>query len=198
VEINFAEILKTLKDFAGFRFYFIIIIIVIGFGLFYFENEIKANLNKEEEIQIRFREVRNLKGLEISLDLIQEKYDFIEGYGVYIYQPIEKSFYKKIIITNSDLIKSISSLQGIYLDTQSSLNDLLLKNDAVILDVKSLPLNNDLFFYQVGISNLLIKRLTENGVLIGEIHFILNRDIEEREMRLLLNDVIPLKYIYIL
>ena len=197
VEINFAEIIKNLKELSSFKFFIILVIITIGFIAYLFRDELGTTLREISVKDIEFVQLKNFIGLEDNLDKLIQKYLFSEGYIVYLYQPKEKSFYKEMIITNSDLVKTTSSLQGFYLDEQKELNEKLLNSEYVILDQSSV-INRENYLHELGINYLLVRRIRTTEGIIGEIQIILNKQPSDNELNQLKKDLTQIIYQYVL
>jgi len=198
VNIDFAEIIKALKELGKAQFFIILTLLVIGFFVYLFQEPIMKMLEKSfaEEQRIEFREVRDLHGLEVELDSIKTKYA-LDGYAVYIYQPKDFAYYKKILLTDYDLIKSVTSLQGVYLDEQLYINDQLSEQDYVLIDEEDI--NNDTeFFRAVGFKSLMIKRLMFNGKIIGEVYIIFAEKPKLETVQEIAKLLAPLNYKYVI
>lgn len=197
MEINFAEILRVLKELSGLRFYLVLGMFLVGFLIFLFRDELSSKIQSYSVNEVEFREVRNLKGLENSLNAIQIIHPIVNSYVVYIYQPKEKSFYKKMILTNSDIVKSITRLQGSYIDEQKYLNDALEDVSYVVISEDDY-INEMQELHFMGIKHVLIKKFVDTQNTIGEVHLFLNSKPNKEEVDLLLKDLSPLNYMYIL
>lgn len=197
MEINFAEILKALKDIGKLRFYFIVVIFAISFFIYIFREDVSAYFKEDITQKIEFREIKDLGGLEKSLDVIVLQEEDVEAYIVYMYQPKEYPFYKSMLLTDSELVKSINSLQGVYLDEQEYINELLKRNDFILLS-KEDAIEDTRYIHAVGINYLLIKKLMYENEIIGEIHLLLKNKPTEVDLMRIYSLILPLKYIYII
>ena len=166
--MNWPELIKALKDLNGFRFYFIVtLIFFLVIGNVY-KDTISVAVKDVTFSRVEFRECRDLKGLEVALEALSKKDSIITNFTVYIYQPKDRSYYKKVILTNDDLVKSTTSLQGSYLEDQPSINSQFAENDYVLLN-SSMRDPDTKFMRELGINHLLIYKL-HNKADIGEIY----------------------------
>lgn len=198
MNIDFAEIIKALKELGRAQFFLILFLLTAGFLIYMFQEPLVDFTKKvfQEEKRIEFREIRNLKGLEVALDSMKSEYA-IEGYAVYIYQPKEFAYYKKMILTDYDLIKSVMSLQGIYLDEQLYLNEALLNNEYVLLNEEEIN-DETAFYHAVGFKSLMVKRLMFNGKIIGEVYLIFYERPDSETVKEISKNITQLNYKYVL
>lgn len=166
---NLPSIVQALKDIQGFRFYFIVFLIFIGSLAYMFKDTITVNVRNITTKQVEFREVRNFGGLENSLNSLFNADEQL-GYAVYMYQPREKSFQKRILISNFDLIKSINKLQSMYLEEQPSINDRLKHFDYVLLTHEE-PYPDIQYLHDIGLKYIFVHRIIDRVGIIGEIQF---------------------------
>ena len=194
--MNWPELIKALKDLTGFRFYFIVVLIFLLVVGNMYKDTISVAVKDVTFSRVEFRECRDLKGLEVSLLKIKERFPIIDNFTVYIYQPKDRSYYKKVILTDDDKVKSSLTLQGSYIEDQTTINEALKTKDYLLLDDSGD--NPDIkFMRELGFEHLLIYRLHQRNN-IGEIHLALRRKPTPQELTDVLKAISPLMYLYII
>ena len=194
--MNWPEIIKALKDLAGARFYFIVTLIFLLVVGNMYKDTISVAVKDVTFSRVEFRECRDLKGLEVALQEISKKDTLINSFTVYIYQPKERSYYKKVLITNDDIVKSTQSLQGSYLEDQPTINTAFeTKPYLLINDMLDSP--DTKFMKELGFEHLLVYKL-HYKTTIGEIYLNLNHSPNQEELQRLVKVLSPLMYIYII
>ncbi len=197
MNIDFAEIIKALKELTGTRFFIVMILLTIGFFVYLFRDEMASAVqNTFTEKRIEFREVRDLRGLEMALNMIKTKYS-VKNYAVYIYQPKEYAYYKKMILTDSDIIKSVTGLQGSYLDEQAYVNGILEENEYILLNEDEIS-DETAYYHSLGFNSLMIRRLKFNDAIIGEIYIIFDVRPSAELVQQISKELAPLNYVYVL
>lgn len=195
MNIDWAQLMAQIKDIQGFRFYFIVFLIFAFATTFLFRDDISTRVRDMDFKQVEFREVRDLKGLEVNLESILDT-SMMRSYTVYIYQPRNRSYYKRVVATNSDLVKSLSRLQGGYLQDQEVINRLLINNGYVFLD-KDNPIPEVMHLHELGVPYILLYRLGRYNDVIGEIAISFNEKPSQEYINNLINKLSPLSYMYI-
>lgn len=194
--MNWASIINALRNLTSARFYVTIaLMFILLLGVIY-KDAVTVAIKDITFNPVEFREVKDLKGLEVSLDQINKKFDFVDSYAVYIYQPKEASYYKKVVVTNSDVVKRSVSLQGSFLEDQPTMNNMILQQDYFTLD-KGDKEEDIKFMKELGIESLFVYRLYKKKTL-GEIIFILKRKPNALELEELVKEVSPLMHMYII
>jgi len=196
VNINFSEVIKALKEITGPRFYFIVSLCFLAGLIYIFREPLTVTIQEISFERVEFREVRDLKGLEISLETLKDKKHY-SNYTVYIYQPKYKSFYKRIILTDSDIVKAVSRLQGSYLDDQPTINNALSKGMYILLDYED-PKPDTQYLHDIGFKYLFIYKLGSAKNPIGEIHIGLSTKPTQKDISSLITDLGPLLHMYII
>jgi len=194
--MNWPDIIKALKDLSGMRFYFIVsLIFLLVIGSLY-KDTISVAVKDVTFSRVEFRECRDLKGLEVALESLSKRDSLIKNFSVYIYQPKTRSYYKKVIITNDDLVKTTTSLQGSYIEDQPNINQKFEEGDYMLLNATSEEADSK-YLRALGIDHMLIYKLHDK-VDIGEIHLRLNHAPNPIELQTLLKALSPLLYIYVI
>ncbi len=195
--IDWQKILDGLKSLSSFRFYFVLLLAFFLLLANIYKDPITVAVKETTFAAAKFRECRDLKGLEVALNDINAKNKFIDSYTVYIYQPQIKPYYKKMLITNSDIVKKITTLQGSLIQDQPTFNDLLLKQDYFILQQDS-PTHDTRFMKELNIDYLLVYKIADKNITIGEIVLILNEKPTPTQLDKLIKEISPLVYEYVL
>lgn len=195
MNIDWAQMLSQLKEIQGFRFYFIVFLIFALVLAFMFKDEISVQVKDMNFKQVEFREVRDLKGLEVNLESILDT-TVMTSYTVYIYQPKDRSYYKRVVITNSDLVKSLSKLQSGYLQDQEHINKALIDNQYVFLD-KDYPSPESQHLHDLGVPYILVYKLGGVNDKVGEISITFKSKPSDEYLKKLKAKLAPLTYMYI-
>lgn len=203
-----ASVIDSLKNLTGFRFYVLVILLFLASLAWLFKDAIVVNIQNYTKQNIEFREVRNLGGLEKGmLGVIQNSesnLDTCKGYAVYIYQPKEHSYQKRLVITDSDIIKTIVRLQSVYLDEQPDINNALRHSDYIFLSkdrIDNPQLNTTTqHLYDVFAPYILIYALRDVGTndVIGEIHLAFDKELKTESITDLVSDLRRVAWLYIL
>jgi hypothetical protein len=194
--IDWQKLLDTLKEISSVRFYFIVTLSFFLILANIYREPLTSAVKETSFTSAKFRECRDLEGLEVALDDINKRNEFINSYTVYMYQPLSRPYYKKMLISNSVLVKKISTLQGSLIQDQPTFNRLLAKEDYFILEADS-PTDDTQFMKDLNIDYLLVYRVYDKG-MIGEIVLILTRKPTDQELKKLLKDLSPLVYEYVI
>lgn len=194
--IDWQKILEGLKSLSSFRFYAILLLAFFLLLANIYKDPITVAVKETTFKTAKFRECRDLKGLEVALEDINKRNEFINSYTVYIYQPELNSYYKKMLITNSDLVKKITTLQGSLIQDQPTLNGLLSTKNYFILQQDS-PTQDTQFMKELNIEYLLVYKFADKK-MIGELMLILNRKPTPTELDKLIKEISPLEYEYII
>jgi hypothetical protein len=194
----FARIANTFNGWSHVKFYFITGLIFFFSLAFIYRDSITMSVQTVIYNQIQFRECRDVIGLQKAFDGIIAKDTIIQSYGVYLYQPINNAFYKRVVLTNSENVMRSPSLQGIYLRDQPTLTAELKQNDYYIVDQKEAVRHPDLQ-YMIDISTdvRMFYALKLDGKLIGEIGVRFKHPPSTTELEQVLKDLSPLLYEYI-
>lgn len=195
MNIDWAQMLAQLKEIQGFRFYFIVLLTFLLTLTFLFKDEISVRVKDMDFKRVEFREVRDLKGLEVNLETIMDT-TMMRSYTVYIYQPKDRSYYKRVVLTNSDLVKSLSKLQSGYLQDQEQINNALGKQTYVFLD-KETPLPETQHLHDLGEPYILVYKLGSGPDKVGEIVISFMKKPSEDYLLQLKAKLAPLTYMYI-
>lgn len=194
MSIDWVKVLEQLKDIKGFRFYFLIAIMGVLIITFTFKDEISIRLKDMSLKRVEFRDVRNLKGLEVNLETIMDS--TMRGYAVYIYQPKDKSYHKRVVATNSDLVKT-PRLQGSYLEDQVTINEAFRNDDYILLDHTN-PTSDTQYIHEMGIPYLFVYRLGPANGVIGEIQIGFDEKPDNKKIKELKTKLAPLIHLYVL
>lgn len=193
------RVVTTFHAWSHIKFYFIgTLILIFSLGLVY-RDVVTMTIQNVIFDQIRFRECRDLLGLQKAFDNIISKDTLVTKYVVYLYQPINNSFYKRAILTNDEIIMSSPSLQGIYLKNQPTLNKELSEHDYYLMAVLDAAKHQDLqFMIDISMDTRLFYALKVNGKVIGEICVRYKHPPSALEVEQSLRELSPLLYNYIL
>lgn len=193
------RIVSAFHSWSHIKFYFIgTLIFLLSLGFIYRE-VVTMTIQNVVFNEIRFRECRDLLGLQKAFDNILVKDTILTKYVVYLYQPINNSFYKKAILTNDEIIMSSPSLQGIYLKDQPTLNKELNTHDYYMVAVLEAARHPDLqFMIDISMDTRLFYALKVNGKVIGEISVRYKHPPSVLEVEQTLRELSPLLYNYIL
>jgi len=198
-QVMFEKIVEHLKDITGARFYFLTLLLFLLTAGWIFKEPIIDYLKVDRFSKIEFRECRNLLGLEKEMNRISGDYPIILKYGVYLYQPKDNASYKKLVLTNSDEIKLIPELQGRYLADQPSINQVLAKQAYYLVDEVEIANKEDLTLLKdLSIQNAVYVRLKAKGVIVGEINISLTKRPTANELDMIMHELAPLLYTYIM
>lgn len=135
-----------------------------------FRDTITVNIKDVTTKEVEFREVRNFGGVENSLNSLFNSEEHL-GYAIYIYQPQEKSFQKRLLLTNINLIKNIGKLQSMYIEEQATINKGLKLYDHILLS-KDEPSPDTQYLHDIGMNYILVQRIRDTKGMVGEIHFV--------------------------
>lgn len=191
------QLIITLKDVTGPRFYFVTVLIFIASLGYIFQEPITVVIKSKTFKAIEFREAKNLSGLKTGIDKILLVHPNIMDYGVYLYQPREEAFYKKLVLSNNEVANTSSHMQGIYLKDQPSLNEAFKKTDYVLFDQLDLQKPDLVYLAKINTSYVLFYKLQINDEIIGEICIRFKQKPTLEEMGVLLPELSPLIYLYI-
>lgn len=167
MNIDWAGMLAALKEINGFRFYFIVSLIFLLSLSYLFRDEISIKVQETTFKKVEFNEIRDLKGLEVNLNTIMDT-TMMRSYTVYIYQPKDKSYYKTVAITNSDLVKTLTRLRGGYLEEQQELTTLLDTRGYGLLSHEE-PNPSTAFLHELGINYMWVQKIGPPKAVHGEI-----------------------------
>ena|ERR1041385_731361 len=181
------------------KFYFVaVLIFLLALGVVY-KDSITMGVQSALFSQVKFRECRDLLGLERQFETILKADTNIDRYGVYLYQPINHSVYKKLILTNSEIAMRNPNLQGIYLKDQPTLNNELLLHDYYIVDNEELRKHADAqSMFDVSSQTRLFYALKVNGVIMGEIVVRFKHTPTPLDIDKALREISPLLFNYII
>lgn len=196
LNIDWVKILEQLKSLKGFRFYFIVVTIFLLILTFTFKDEISVRVKNMDFKRVEFREARDLKGLEVNLNTLIDT-SLVMDYIVYIYQPKYKSYYKKVLTTSSDLVKSIARLQGSYIEDQTTINAGLKDNNYVMLSKDESTPDTD-YLHELGMDYILVYRLGSIQEPIGEIQIVFRTKPTSEQIKVITKKLAPMIHMYIL
>lgn len=194
--MNWASIIQALKDLTGARFYFIAVLAFLLIVGSLFKDTIDIAIKDVSFSKVEFRDTRDMKGLEVALGRIKQADSVIKSFTVYIYQPKERSYYKKLLITDDEIVKSTVALQGSYLEDQPTINTVFETKKYLMID--ETVHNADIAFMKdLGFDNVLVYKL-ESKTTIGEIHLNFYRRPTQEELNKILKQLAPLVYVYVI
>lgn len=193
----FNNVVEAIKDLKGFKFYFVVLLIFL-FATTYTVKD-SLTLYVKTHTDIKFRECRDVGGLTTAMTDIMKHDTIVDSYSVYLYEPINNSIYKRVIVTNNVNVLHSPALQGIYLNTQPTVNRELEEHDYYLANYTEIAKHPDTqYWLNFGTATRLAYALKVNGKLVGEIWFKFRRDPTPIELDHLLRAATPLLYNYIL
>lgn len=190
---------NLIQNWNGNKFYFIsLLVFLLGIGIV-FREPITILVQGTIFNEIQFRECRDLIGLKKGFDTILTKDTIVSKYVVYLYQPTEKSTYKRAVLTNSEVIMNAPSLQGMYLKDQPTINRELTEHSYYITNKEEALKHPDLQ-YLIDISDhyRLFYALKYNGKILGEIAVRFKQPPTIVQIETVLKDLSPLLRNYII
>lgn len=199
-----ASIIDSLKNLTGLRFYVLVALLFVASLAWLFKDAIVVSIQNYTNQNIEFREVRNLGGLEKEMVEVirfsESQLDIIcSGYAVYIYQPKEHYYQKRLVITNSDVIKTIVRLQSIYLDEQPNINNALKNSEYIFLSRdRASTFTESQHLYDVFSPHILIYSIRDNNKVVGEIHLAFNQELNNEQQSLLASQLRRITFLHIL
>jgi hypothetical protein len=183
----FAQLLTAIKDLTGARFYFLTTLIFVAFLAMTFKDQIKQfDFNPKE-----LRKCSNEKGLLQKLIDIRQQHRLTTGYALFLYQPKEESYYKKLVSTDNAYLKSNEYFQAIPLNTQKYLNYLMIEREYVLLSTDDTNCKDYITEYgsdYVLVYNIYVKET------IGEVIFTFDVKPTQDEINALVKDLRNVKY----
>ena len=182
-----AKIITVLKDFKDNRFYLLIFLLFAGFLIFTFKDVIKEITFIPETLQ----EVKNLKGLEITLTQLKVEHPLIVGYAFYVYQPKVEAYYKSLMITDISYVSDNDFFKSIPLNTQKYLNYRLVGKEYTLLEYVN-PEERD--YTQTYAADYVLVFNVYVKETIGEVIFTFNVKPTQEEIEVLLRKLRVIKY----
>lgn len=181
------------------KFYFIATLIFLFSIGFVYREVVTTTINDVVFNQIKFRDCRDILGMQKEFDSISKRNPIIYSYAVFLYQPINNAFYKKVVLTNSENIMRSPALQGQYLKDQPTINKELAEHDYYIIDKKEALTHDDLrFLLDISDDTRLVYGLKINSKVVGEIGIRFKHAPSTLELEDVMKDLSPLLYNYIL
>lgn len=192
------RIVSTYQNFSDFKFYFVVFMIsLLALGYIY-KDTIDLTLRNHAYSITEFRECRNISGLEKDLTGLVVSNPNVLRYNVYIYEPKNQSFYKKLVLTNSDLAKNSPSLQSIYLKDQATVNEVFKTNPYYLVDRIDMQKPDLKYLADCNINCMLFYKLVVNGISVGEINLEFRTKPTPAELEDTVRKLSPLMYLYII
>ncbi len=193
------RVASTLQGFSNIKFYFIVGLVFIASIAFMLKEPITLYIKSKSFTSINFRECRDVSGLEKALNEVLQRHPNCEKYTVYLYQPKDESFYKKLILTTSVIAKNSPSLQSIYLKDQPTIMEAFKTRDFYLFDKNEAMDKQDLkYLYKLNINSALFFKLMINDQAIGEIAFRFKQRPSAEELDILIKELSPLIYMYVI
>ena len=193
-----ATIVAGFKKIQGAKFYFISILIALITHAVIYKDAIEISVKGRLFSATDFREARNPYALQTAMDDLAKKDTNIVSYSVFLYEPKNQSFYKKLVLTNSDVDKNSPSLQMRYLKDQPSINAALDANGYYLIDDIELRKPDLRILKDLGVVSALYYRLTSDGTAVGEINLRFKQKPTALELDTLLKTLSPYLYTYII
>jgi hypothetical protein len=189
----------TAFQWSHFKFYFIAVLLFLFSVGFVYRDIVTMGIQNIVFNQIRFRECRDLIGLQDKCEAMVKKSKIVQSYAIYLYQPINNAFYKKIILTNSKDIMKSPALQGIYLKDQPTINRELTQHDFYLVDPVEVSKHTDLqYLIDINPNPCLFYSLKVDNKVIGEVMIRFDHKPTILEIEDVMKDISPLLYNYIL
>lgn len=195
MNIDWIGILATLKEISGFRFYFIVSLIFLLTLSVLFKDEISVKVQETTFKKVEFNEIRDLKGLEVNLNTLMDT-TMMRSYTVYIYQPKDKSYYKTVAFTNSDLVKTLTRLRGGYLEEQQELTELLNTKGYGLLSFEDQN-PSTAFLHELGINYMWIQKIGPPKKVYGEVRIDFKKKPTEEYLKELRNKLALANNLYV-
>lgn len=194
----FNRIVNTFKLLGNAKFYFTAFLIALVSISLIFKDTIEVGVKGKLFSSADFREARNPYALQSALDEVVKKDTNILYYDVFLYEPKNKSFYKKLIVTNSEVVKNSPALQVRYLKDQPSINAGLDVGGYYLIDDIELRKPDLKLLKDLGVVSALYYRLSSNGTSVGEIVLRFKEKPSAQELDNLLKKLSPFLYTYII
>lgn len=191
-------IVTGFRKIHGAKFYFISILIALLTLSVIYKDTIEISVKGRLFSATDFREARNPYALQTAMDELVKKDTNVMSYGVFLYEPKNQSFYKKLILTNSEIAKNSPALQSAYLKDQPSINAALDVNGYYLIDDIELAKPDLKVLKDLGVVSALYYRLTSNGIPVGEITLRFKEKPTAHELDTLLKTLSPYLYTYII
>lgn len=193
------RIASTVKLLGSAKFYFALTLMALLTTAVIFKDSIELAVRGEMFSATDFREARDPYALQTAMNHVVKGNTNILYYGVFLYEPKNQSFYKKLILTNSEVAKASPALQMVYLKDQPTINAALASNGYYLIDQIDLNTHKDLkSLKDLGTVSALYYRLSSNGVPVGEISLAFKERPTPQELDTLLKVLAPYLYDYII
>jgi hypothetical protein len=193
------RITTTFNGWSHIKFYFIsFLIFIFALGVLYKDTVMMVTQDLIAN-QIRFRECRDIIGLTDYMNNVVTRDTTVASYTIYLYQPVNNSIYKKLIISSDKLIMRSPLLQGIYLKTQPTINKELLDHDYYLADYNEFMKHPDTQFWNNFSSDTrIIYALKLDSKVIGEIWIRFDVAPTPLQLEKVLKEISPIMYNYII
>jgi len=186
---------STFRSLGSLKFYFVAFLIALCILGVTFRDTIDLTVKGKLFSATDFRECRDPYKLQIDMDTIAKSNPNIDKYVVFLYEPKNQSFYKKLILTNSEIARNSPSLQMRYLKDQPSINAALDANGYYLVDQIDMQTKTDLkVLKDLGVVSVLYYRLSADGVPCGEIGIQFFQRPTPQELEKLLKQLSPILY----
>lgn len=193
------RVVSTFKMLGGAKFYVSAFFITVVALSLIFKDTIEVSVKGKLFSATDFREARNPYALQTAMEDIVKQDTNIRYYEVFLYEPKQNSFYKKLVITNSEVAKNSPALQMRYLRDQPTINAALGANGYFLIDEVDIQTKKDLkILKDLGVTDALYYRLTSDGVSVGEIALRFKHRPTALELDSLLKQLSPFLYTYII
>jgi hypothetical protein len=193
-----SRVVSTYNNFSDLKFYFTVIMAAFLALAYVYKDTIDLTLRNHAYSLTEFRECRNISGLEKDLSSLLVSNPNVVRYGVYLYEPKNQSFYKKLVLTNSEIAKNSPSLQSIYLKDQPSINEVFKTNPYYLVDRVDMEKPDLKYLADISTGCVLFYKLTVNGVTVGEINLRFINKPTPAELEDTIRKLSPLMYLYII
>jgi hypothetical protein len=193
------SIVSAFHSWSRVRFYFLTILIFLFAIGFLYKDLVATTVQTMVFNEIKFRECRDIVGLTGYMTSTSKKDTIIEAYTIYLYQPVNNSIYKRLVISNDPVVMKSPMLQGIYLNTQPTVNTELIEHDYYLANYDEFMRHPDTQFWSdFSKHTRLAYALKLNGKVIGEIWIRFKADPTPIQLENTLKDISPILYNYIL
>lgn len=192
----FDNLVEAVKDLKGFKFYFVVVLVFLFAITFTVKDSLTLYVKTHTDIE--FRECRDTPGLTDALSKMEHSNSNVKGYAVYLYQPKNNAIYKRLVITDDQIVKATPSMQGVYLKDEPTIN-MRLREDSYYLMTHDEAIKHidTQILDDLNLTPTLFFALKSNGTVIGEINLKLDHRPTPAELDQILRALTPMLYSYV-
>lgn len=192
----FDNLVQIIKDLRGFKFYFVTLLLFILIATYTIRDSL--TLYVKTHTSIEFRECRDIPGVTTAMAAIEKRNPLIKGYSIYLFQPKNNAIYKRLVLTDDPIVKGATSMQGIYLRDEPTVN-IHLEQDSYYLITRDEALKHidTQEIADLNLTPVLFYALKSNNAVIGEINLRLDHSPTPQELDKILKELSPILYNYV-